>query len=560
MMAVCSPSQAFVARVRAPWEHRVRHAKPPVLHHTDEKTHRSCVTVMRGTARPNAGWKLSERDYPEGEVVLGIELRTHSLKAAPVDTANAEFQRPGVSAALETLSVESVEQAISKVIKHFDWKGPVGISVTYATMRVLGNQATGKTLEGMLPNSRGKVATMIHSEAAAYAEMYFGPGRESTGVVVVCTIGKGLGTGVYNLGQKVRNSDLTHLTWTYERELSKLQAEWGWESVAPALPQNADDVIERIVRLSSQIEQSRDSASERSGDGAQTERDVAAALTEGDESTSKLENDSSGGKKDEETIQAILAWAKLIDRYLQKIASSVKPERMILLPTGAAAYLPAKLLLPLFRPGVSAAGLDPDILVMAESPERALVKGAAVGAHIELGRRAASEVLRGAICVTMFGSSAPRELCEVDLYWVFRKLDRDKDKLVCHEDLRAGSRLLGTTLSDVEVTGVLRDFTGGLKEAATVEDFKAWWTRLLTSAVVREVNSIVEFETKMDDASRKPSETGVMQGDGSLVVLKCGYTHCRPCMKFERVYEGIASQYTDTMFLKVSSKKRLLVF
>ncbi len=24
--------------------------------------------------------------------------------------------------------------------------------------------------------------------------------------------------------------------------------------------------------------------------------------------------------------------------------------------------------------------------------------------------------------------------------WVFRKLDRDKDKLVCHEDLRAGSR------------------------------------------------------------------------------------------------------------------------
>jgi len=56
--------------------------------------------------------------------------------------------------------VESVEQAISKVIKHFDWRGPVGISVTYATSRVLGNQAAGKTLESMLPNSRGKVATM----------------------------------------------------------------------------------------------------------------------------------------------------------------------------------------------------------------------------------------------------------------------------------------------------------------------------------------------------------------------------------------------------------------
>ena len=184
-MAVCGCGA--LARVSAPR----RHAKPAVRYHTAEKAQRhgnclsnvfrsrvasqnngtlrcpclpialltqfyplalcrSCVTVTRA-ARPNAGWKLSERcveltersyaysltsvhiradkittpscqqltllfppgrwppycnppqrtrDYPEGEVVLGIELRTHSVKAAPVDTANAEFQRPGVSAAL----------------------------------------------------------------------------------------------------------------------------------------------------------------------------------------------------------------------------------------------------------------------------------------------------------------------------------------------------------------------------------------------------------------------------------------------------------------------------
>ena len=44
------------------------------------------------------------RDYPEGEVILGMELRMHSLKAAPVDTANAEFQRPGVTTALDDVS------------------------------------------------------------------------------------------------------------------------------------------------------------------------------------------------------------------------------------------------------------------------------------------------------------------------------------------------------------------------------------------------------------------------------------------------------------------------
>lgn len=50
------------------------------------------------------------------------------------------------------------------------------------------------------------------------------------------------------MGQKVRNSDLTHLTWTYERELSKMQKKWGWEGVAPVLPDAIDDMlVEEIV-------------------------------------------------------------------------------------------------------------------------------------------------------------------------------------------------------------------------------------------------------------------------------------------------------------------------
>ena len=96
-----------------------------------------------------------------------MELRTHSLKAAPIDTANAEFQRPGVTAKVENMTEESVKEAIDKVLNHFQWKGPVGISVTRAIMRLLGNQATPKVLEAMMPHLKGKVATMIHTEAAA---------------------------------------------------------------------------------------------------------------------------------------------------------------------------------------------------------------------------------------------------------------------------------------------------------------------------------------------------------------------------------------------------------
>jgi polyphosphate glucokinase len=173
-----------------------------------------------------------------------MELRMHSLKAAPVDTANAEFQRPGVTTALDDVSEESVREAVTKVLNHFNWKGPVGVSVTRAIMRALGNEATAKNLESMMPKSKGKVATMIHTEAAAYTELMFGPGRETNGLVVVMTIGKGMGTVTYNRGQKVRNSDLKHLTWTYERELGKLHDKFDWMGVAPRLD---DETAEQVV-------------------------------------------------------------------------------------------------------------------------------------------------------------------------------------------------------------------------------------------------------------------------------------------------------------------------
>ena len=454
----------------------------------------------------------------------------HSLKAAPVDTANADFQRPGVTTALEDVSPESVREAVTKVIKHFNWKGPVGVSVTRAIMRALGNASASKQLDAMMPASTGKVATMIHTEAAAYTEMYFGPGREANGVVVVVTVGKGFGTVTYNLGQKVRNSDLKHLTWTYERELLKLQEKFDWVGVAPVLPEEAEA---RVV-------------------------EVLAA----DPPTTPLHSGGRGGANPFvecelgkiEGFEAILAWAELIDKYVQKIASTVKPEKMILLTTGAASNLPEELLLPLLRPGVVAAGLDPSVLAVGDFPDRALVKGAAVGAHIELGRRAAAEILRAAVTETVTGSPKPREIFEKDLLWAFKRMDRDADGMLSHDDLHAGVKLMGTSFSDAEVTGLLRDFTGGLEKAATPAQFCAWFERMveLASSKVREVHSEEELMRTLEEAQERPSiVTGEVEAGGSLVVLECAYTHCRPCMQFVRQYEGVADKYLDTVFLRV---------
>ena len=122
--------------------------------------------------------KLSNNDYPIGEVVLGIELRGHGAKGAIIDTANADFMRPGVEVDLEELKEEAVEEALSKIATHYNWGGTVGVSYTRAVMRACGNRDINKHIVKMFPKSKGKVGSMIHTEAAAYAQMYYGPGRE----------------------------------------------------------------------------------------------------------------------------------------------------------------------------------------------------------------------------------------------------------------------------------------------------------------------------------------------------------------------------------------------
>lgn len=472
------------------------------------------------------GWKLSDRDYPEGEVVLGVEMRQHSIKAAPVDTANAEFQRPGVSVPIEELSKESMQAALEKIANHFAWKGKVGISYTRLALRALGSGSDGEqVLASMVPAWQGRIATMIHTEAAAYAEMYFGPGRESSGVVMVCTLGKGFGAVLYNKGQKVRNADFKHLTWTYERELKKLQKQWGWNGVVPPLT-STDALLKTVEDYG------------LSGRGWWLE-------------------DIQPSSDDCAQTNAVLAWASLVDRYLQKVASNVSPERLILLPTGAASDWSQEVLLKLFRPGIQSAGLNPDILYIGEFPDRALVKGAAIGAHIELQSKAASGVFRDAICQTVTESSVLRSLTDVQLDWVFKKLDSNKDGEISESDLVSGAKFFGANLSSAEVNGVMKELHCGLSGAITRDVLQKWWESEVSHSVVLQISSAMEFEEILRSAKAAEPEIQTVNGilttmkQDKLVVLQCGFSHCRPCKKFEGPYEAVARNYPDVSFLKV---------
>ncbi|CAL6431186.1 unnamed protein product [Bathycoccus prasinos] len=470
--------------------------------------------------------KLSNNDYPIGEVVLGIELRGHGAKGAIIDTANADFMRPGVEVDLEELKEEAVEEALSKIATHYNWGGTVGVSYTRAVMRACGNRDINKHIVKMFPKSKGKVGSMIHTEAAAYAQMYYGPGRDVDGVVLVVTIGRGFGTVVYNHGQKVRNMNMTNFTWTYEGELKKLQQKFNWEGIAPGFQDDKDE--EEKEKITQCIDNF----------GLQGSWEMSFDDVE------KCDI----GPKTREKLDEFLAWGTLVDEYLQKVTSHVQPERVILLTTGHASTLPTKLLFKLFAPGIASAGVNPtEALLISESPS-SIVKGAALGAMLELSNKATVEILRAAICKDITGAPEPRILTDEDMQYVFKKLDRNKDSQLDAEDILRGAALYDVVLSEVEANTVLRSFAGtsaARNQTASFDDFERWWVKTVKKSVVKHVQSQEELETYLQEKSSA--------NENPVIVLQCGYSYCRPCIKFEHSYESVAKdpRFKNIKFLKV---------
>lgn len=93
--------------------------------------------------------------------------------------------------------------------------------------RALGGRDAARTLVAALPSCKGQVATMIHTEAAAHCEMAYGAGLGRMGRVLTVTVGAGLGAVLYRDGARTP-TDLSHLTWTFAGELTRVAEAGGW--------------------------------------------------------------------------------------------------------------------------------------------------------------------------------------------------------------------------------------------------------------------------------------------------------------------------------------------
>jgi len=115
---------------------------------------------------------------------------------------------------------DAVAATIAKVVEHFDWTGPLGVTypgvITHGVVRTAAN--VDKTWIGTDVNdvySRalgGRSVTVLNdADAAGLAEQRFGAGKDVDGVIALLTFGTGIGSAVIHHGLLLPNTEFGHI-------------------------------------------------------------------------------------------------------------------------------------------------------------------------------------------------------------------------------------------------------------------------------------------------------------------------------------------------------------
>jgi polyphosphate glucokinase len=152
--------------------------------------------------------------------ILGIDIGGTGIKGAPVNMETGELKGERYRLRTPTPATpEAVSATVAKVAIHFKWKGPIGCGFPAAirngkvmTAANIAKTWIGCNAQSMFEDATGCPVTVVNdADAAGYAEMRFGAGHGVNGLVLIVTLGTGIGTALFINGQLVPNSELGHI-------------------------------------------------------------------------------------------------------------------------------------------------------------------------------------------------------------------------------------------------------------------------------------------------------------------------------------------------------------
>jgi polyphosphate glucokinase len=151
--------------------------------------------------------------------LIGVDVGGSGVKAARVDlTTGASEGRERIPTP-QPSTPEAVAATIVEVLGRFPDDGPVGCTVPAVVTRGVVRTASnidhawiGTDARALLTEKTGRPCVVLNdADAAGVAEVRYGAARGERGVVVMVTLGTGVGTALFTDGQLVPNTELGHL-------------------------------------------------------------------------------------------------------------------------------------------------------------------------------------------------------------------------------------------------------------------------------------------------------------------------------------------------------------
>ncbi|WP_425236089.1 polyphosphate--glucose phosphotransferase [Ulvibacterium sp.] len=154
--------------------------------------------------------------------VLGIDIGGSGMKGALIDSLTGEmlserFRIPTP----ESKKPKDMAKVFKEIVDHFEHKGPIGCGFPTVIKRGIckspGNlhkKWLGVNVKELFSDITGLPVTVINdADAAGYATMNYGIGKGKGGLVIMITIGTGLGSGAFLDGELIPNFELGQIPY-----------------------------------------------------------------------------------------------------------------------------------------------------------------------------------------------------------------------------------------------------------------------------------------------------------------------------------------------------------
>jgi len=152
--------------------------------------------------------------------VIGVDVGGTGIKGAVVDLSRGDLATERIRLLTPSPATpDAVGQVVAELFHQIGVDGPAGITMpgviragVVETAANIDQAWIGVNAVELFSKTTGRSVSVVNdADAAGIAEVRYGAGRDSSGVVVMVTLGTGIGSALFVDGVLVPNTELGHL-------------------------------------------------------------------------------------------------------------------------------------------------------------------------------------------------------------------------------------------------------------------------------------------------------------------------------------------------------------